>query len=49
MKRLLSLVALALGIAFSFAAFADGQGCSEKAKAEKGKTSSLVQPAPETL
>lgn len=47
MKRLLSLLALCLGIAFSFAAVADGQGCSEKAKAEKNKGSTLVEPAPE--
>jgi hypothetical protein len=47
MKRLLSLLTLCLGLAFSFAAVADGQGCSEKAKAEKNKTSTLVEPAPE--
>lgn len=47
MKRLLSLIALCLGFAVSFAAYAEGPGCSEKAKAEKGKTSTLAEPAPE--
>jgi hypothetical protein len=48
MKRLLSLLALCFGLAVSFATIAgDGPGCSEKAKAEKNKTSTLVDPAPE--
>jgi hypothetical protein len=48
MTRLFSLLA-ALGLALSSAAYAgDGAGCSEKAKAEKNKTSTLVEPAPET-
>lgn len=47
MKRLFALLA-ALGLALSSVAYAgDGAGCSEKAKAEKNKTSTLVDPAPE--
>ncbi|MBL8526869.1 MAG: hypothetical protein JNL68_04215 [Burkholderiales bacterium] len=46
MKRMFALLA-ALGLALSSAAYADGAGCSEKAKAEKNKTSTLVDPAPE--
>jgi hypothetical protein len=49
MKHLLSLVVLCIGFAFSVAAIADGQGCSEKAKAEKNKSSSLVVSQPEML
>jgi hypothetical protein len=42
MKRLLALFAV-LGLALSSAAYAgDGAGCSEKAKAEKNKTSTLI-------
>jgi hypothetical protein len=45
MSRLFSLLA-ALGLAMSSAVYAgDGAGCSEKAKAEKNKTSTLVEPA----
>jgi hypothetical protein len=47
MKRLLSLLAACFALSLSAAAFADGPGCSEKAKGEKGKTSTLVEPAPE--
>ena len=47
MTRLFSLLA-ALGLALSSAAYAgDGAGCSEKAKADKNKTSTLVEPAQE--
>ncbi len=47
MKRLLALLA-ALGLALSSAAYAgDGAGCSEKTKADKNKTSTLVDSAPE--
>lgn len=47
MKRLLSLLAACLALALTASAYADGPGCSEKAKAEKGKTSTLVEPAAE--
>ena len=47
MNRLLSLLAV-LGLVLSSSAYAgDGAGCSEKAKAEKNKTSTLVEPAQE--
>ncbi|MBL8541319.1 MAG: hypothetical protein JNK68_13235 [Betaproteobacteria bacterium] len=41
MKRILALFAV-LSLALASAAYADGAGCSDKAKAEKNKSSTLI-------
>jgi len=47
MKRLVALLAV-IGLSLSSVVYAgDGASCSEKAKSEKNKTSTVIEPASE--